>query len=497
VFVQQMVEHGAILFPLENGWEPMYKPPLFHWTALAIDRVAGVRNVTAYNLRLPSALYAIAAAILTAAFAGLMLDTGAGFIAGLTLAAAYQFVEQGRIGRVDMTLCFYEALALFAFASWHAPPPRGDETPEQTSSRDWLRYVCALALGLAVLAKGPAGAILPAAAIFIFLLMERRTLELWRLITPGPLMLGLAVASSWYLACFFDRRYGFLNRQLGSENFGRFLGALGAMAPWYYLKPLLLNSVPMSLLAPLAVIGALRTIRRATPNVAIAAAPSANRRPGRNPLGVWDSLRMMVLPPMDEVPTSAEIARTGRADAAARLMSIFYLVTLLFFTIAAYKRRAYLLPLWPPAAFLIGWWLTRLARVSAYGRTLRGAYAAACAALIVVNFFLLPWKEVRECGSDSFRTTAAEINRIVGPGEPLYFYDMPAEAAPLLFYLDRNAPPLTGKLGDALPGYVIIPAAQWRDRKNQALDLHPVYASASGAYRIILLHPGKTYVEAD
>src|SRR5208283_1415716 len=56
VFVQEMVEHGNV---------PMYKPPLFHWTAVAIDRLAGIRKVTAANLRLPSALYAIAGAVLT------------------------------------------------------------------------------------------------------------------------------------------------------------------------------------------------------------------------------------------------------------------------------------------------------------------------------------------------------------------------------------------------------------------------------------------------
>ncbi len=40
LFVQQMVEHGGGLFPLANGRDAMYKPPLFHWTALAIDRAA-------------------------------------------------------------------------------------------------------------------------------------------------------------------------------------------------------------------------------------------------------------------------------------------------------------------------------------------------------------------------------------------------------------------------------------------------------------------------
>src|SRR5271165_6800851 len=69
VFVQQMVEHGALLFPVENGNIPMYKPPLFHWTALAIARVFDINKVTAANLRLPSALYAIAGAFLTMFFA--------------------------------------------------------------------------------------------------------------------------------------------------------------------------------------------------------------------------------------------------------------------------------------------------------------------------------------------------------------------------------------------------------------------------------------------
>src|SRR5260221_5456359 len=69
VFVQQMVEHGHLLFPVENGDVPMFKPPLFHWTAVAIDRLAGIGKVTAANLRLLSALYAIVGALLMMFFA--------------------------------------------------------------------------------------------------------------------------------------------------------------------------------------------------------------------------------------------------------------------------------------------------------------------------------------------------------------------------------------------------------------------------------------------
>ena len=50
-----------------------------------------------------------------------------------------------------------------------------------------------------------------------------------------------------------------------ARTLGRFFGALGAMSPAYYLKPVLLNSAPLSLLVPFAVIAALRTYRRPAP----------------------------------------------------------------------------------------------------------------------------------------------------------------------------------------------------------------------------------------
>src|SRR5215831_5075467 len=73
VFVQQMVEHHELLFPIENGRQPMYKPPLFHWTAAAFDRLGGIDHVTVRGVRSVSAGYAIAGAILTMVAAAALL----------------------------------------------------------------------------------------------------------------------------------------------------------------------------------------------------------------------------------------------------------------------------------------------------------------------------------------------------------------------------------------------------------------------------------------
>jgi hypothetical protein len=143
---------------------------------------------------------------------------------------------------------------------------------------------------------------------------------------------------------------------------------------------------------------------------------------------------------------------------------------------------------------MIAWWLEALAHTYYTGRLVRGLVAIISAGLIVVNFFYLPLRAARECASGSFKLAAAEINRIVGRDEPLYSYGLDGEPAPLLFYLDRNAPPIEGKLGDAPPGYVIVPARVWAKHRDEALDLQPVFESSSGRERLMLLRHGQIYV---
>jgi len=450
LFVQQMVEHDEVLFPRGFSDQPMYKPPLFHWTALMVDRLAGVRKVTAASLRFPSALYATAGIILVVVFTASWLSSGtAGLLAGMLLLGAYQYVSQGRYGRVDMTLTFCEALTLLGFAWWwrrtQAPPPHA---PSRETA---LRYLFAAGLGLGVLAKGPVGALLPLLAIAIFIVVHRRWEVPRRLFSAGSVLLALAIACSWYLACLATRQMDFLHRQIGSENFGRFFGSLGSMAPWYYVQPLLLNSVPMSLIAPLAVGWALRRGREHAPQA------------------------------------RDEAAR----DEIAGLFAIFWLTTVLFFTLAAYKRRAYLLPLWPPTAALIAWWLTTCLPVAAR-RWAVGSTIAICALLASFNLIYLPRREIRTCGNDSFRPVALHVNRIVGAEEPLYIYGMDDPAA-LMFYLDRPATRLRGELGDAPPGYVLLPAPVWSRVRNHAPDLQPILGPVPGSPPLVLLRHGKIY----
>jgi len=473
VFVQQMVEHGQLMFPVENGNIPMYKPPLFHWTAVAIDRLAGVRKVTAANLRLPSAVYAIAGAVLIMIFAYEILGLDAAVLAGLALAGSYQYISQGRFGRVDMTLCFFETLSLFAFLRWLPRDATLFGREARLESNLPALYSLAAALGLGVLAKGPVGAILPGASIVIFMVAERRGRQILTMLDPGAIIIGGAIASSWYLACYFGGRFAFLNRQLDTENVGRFFGSLGAMAPWYYLKPVLLNSAPLSLLVPVAAIYALLSPIVTSSSAATDLNPTSPDGGGR----------------------VTESDAGGIARSSVRLFAIFYFATVIFFSIAAYKRRSYLLPVWPAAAVILAWWVVTIPP-PAYRRAAKWTFAALCAGLVVFNFIYIPRSEVRTCRDDSFRPAAAEIARVVAPADPLYLYGFQEEVAPLLFYLDRDAPTLDGRLDDAPPGFIIVPAQVWKKHESEALDFEPVLTSDHGNRQLVLIKRGKSYASS-
>jgi 4-amino-4-deoxy-L-arabinose transferase-like glycosyltransferase len=444
LFVQQMVEHGGGLFPVAASEGPMYKPPLFHWSALALDRLVGVRKVTAFNLRLPAALYGIAGLLLIVYLAYAISGPAAAPLAGLVLLASYQYIGQARFGRVDMTLTFCEALALASFIWWL----RASRASGAGGVAPW-RWLFALALGLGVLAKGPVGALLPLIAVGIFVAINGYWDRGRRLFSPASALLAFALGASWYIACYVGGRYGFLSRQIGTENFGRFFGKLGAMPPWYYVTPLLFNSGPLSVVAVVAVFAALIATRR-------------QHRTG-------DDFRLE----------------------AAQFLAIFWIVTVAFFTLAAYKRRTYLLPLWPADAMLITWWIESRAQLR---RAIKAGFIALCAILIAINLVVIPRQEAKTCGKGSFAVAAAQINRVVGTDEPLFVYGM-GDPAALLFYLDRSVTFIHGELGDSPPGYVIVPAATWQTEQRRAPGLEPILGPTPGEQPLILLRHGKAYAE--
>ena len=144
---------------------------------------------------------------------------------------------------------------------------------------------------------------------------------------------------------------------------------------------------------------------------------------------------------------------------------------------------------------MLAWWIVTVPP-PAYRRAAIWSFAALCAGLVVFNFIYIPRVEVQSCRDDSFRPAAEEIARVVAPGDPLYLYGFKEEVAPLLFYLDRDAPVLNGRLGDAPPGFIVMPAQVWKTHQSEALDFEPVLTSDHGNRHLVLVKRGKSYASS-
>jgi 4-amino-4-deoxy-L-arabinose transferase-like glycosyltransferase len=124
------------------------------------------------------------------------------------------------------------------------------------TSRGWFLLSYAV-FGGAMLAKGPIGVLLPGAVVFLFLLARRELRFLGRMSLGWGILIGLLVATPWYLAVSLRNpdfaRYFFIEL-----NFGSFLSEEGHHPEplHYYLPILLAGFFPWSFFLPAALVRA-------------------------------------------------------------------------------------------------------------------------------------------------------------------------------------------------------------------------------------------------
>jgi len=280
-----------------NGEAYTQKPPLYFWAAALAGVPAG--RVTELAARLPSALCGLATVWLVVGFGARAFGPRRGALAGALLLTAFEFAHRARRVQLDVMLTLLEWIALTAFWRLH----RG--------SRQQGRDLAVLhgALGLAVLAKGPVGVLVPLLAIAVFLAQERGWRELRSLLAPWALLLSLGPGLAWLAATLALAPTGTFEDAVISNLFGRFFAGTSHARPFsYYFFQFPLSFLPWSLLWPLVGTVALRQIF-------VPAADPERRR-------VW------------------------------RLLLTWVAVAFVFFSLSSGKRGLYLLPVFPAVALL-------------------------------------------------------------------------------------------------------------------------------------------------
>lgn len=444
---REMLERNDWVTPWWNGERFFDYPVWGYWMVVGSFRLFGISEWAA---RLPAAL--AASAVVLGGF-GLMLAwgepgeplrqrLGRGLLAAGVLATSPGWIGWGRVATTDMFLSSAITLALFSFLLAHRHLDR-------PAAARLGRIGFSVFSGIAVLAKGPVGLLLPGLVIVVFLSLTGQWPRWWR---PGALLamalLFAGVCLPWYVAATQANGSVFVDGFLGFSNIQRFTNVLYRHPgpPWFYLPWVVVLLLPWSLFLPPA-LASLRFWR-------------------------WCSWRRASSDPALELQL---------------FLLVWLVVIVAFFSAAATKLPGYILPALPAGSLLVAlWWRPLPPLTPPAGRlpAIWGGLDALLLALLAVAAAIAPRWAATDPAHPGF---AAALS---GSGLPVRLsLLLAASAVALLVLLVQRrgslrawlwVPNLAGFL--AILALVIAPLAPLLDRERQ-LPIRSLARSAREAAR--------------
>ena len=319
---REMFASGDWVMPRFDAFKFYDKPPLQYWATALTYHAFGVQHWTA---RLWSALTGLLSVLAVWYAAHRVWDPRRGRLAALVCVSLFLVVAAGHINSLDMGVAAFLTVALATFLiAEHGC----DSTASQ---RRWMLATWA-AMALAVMSKGLIGVVLPGATLFVYMVWQRDWNLLRRLqLIPGLAIL-LALTVPWFVL-LARRDDQFLSFFFIHEHFGRFLSKVANRNQpfWYYLPIVIAGLLP------------------------------------------WTAFLSVTL-------RNASRQATREKQGAMRLVLIWTVVVLLFFSLSGAKLPLYVLPLFPAFAWLVASAITQLESMAIARRVLPIAILAAIGA---------------------------------------------------------------------------------------------------------------------
>lgn len=308
---REMLDTGEYITTLLNYDVRFTKPPLSIWLMALSYKVFGINEFAA---RFPGALSAVLLVAATYLFLARFLNRRCAFFASMILITSPMCIGVARMAITDMPLTLFMSVGFFSlFAAFE-------------SKRKSLVCLGYFLIGLAVMTKGPVGALLP---VMILAAYHTLTGTVRDAIKFFDIRLGLiiiaAIAVPWFAVEIYVTKGAYFKEFILRENFGRFTSLVDSHkgAWWYHLAAMFGGFFPWSVFLPQTIVLSL-----------LAATGKIRQR----------SIAQADYPGPDQEQT-------------LKKMRIFFLcwlfIPLIFFSISVSKLFTYTLPAFPALAALV------------------------------------------------------------------------------------------------------------------------------------------------
>lgn len=245
---REMEQSGNMMVPLRSGEEYTHKPPLMFWLMRAGTLLTG-GEYNGVSARFPTFLGAVlslwAVTRLCLLWFGPQTAPSIAWRAFLILSTSSLFWLKAGTGQIDMLLLGLEMTALYFLF-------KADEAPA-----GWLRPAAFLLMGLAVLAKGPVGLLVPVGIYIAVNAVSRQAGRLKTMFWLWGIPLALLPPVCWLLAAkAAGASPEFFNELLFAQNIGRATGQFGGHTKpvYYYFQYMLVDFLPWIFFIPASIL---------------------------------------------------------------------------------------------------------------------------------------------------------------------------------------------------------------------------------------------------
>ena len=238
----EMAQSGNDFIPQRNGEFYAHKPPLMFWLIQASTIFTG-GEYNGIAGRLPTLLGVILALWAFGKISAMWYDRETAWWAMFILSTSFLFWHKAGTGQIDMLLLGLELCALyFLFQNDVSPTP-------------WYGPAAFTFMGLAILAKGPVGLVVPCGIYLAANALSGQARIILKKQWVWGIPLALAFPLIWLLlAKISGAPDAYFNELLFDQNLGRVQGNFGGHYKpfYYYIKYLLLDFMPWTFFMPLA-----------------------------------------------------------------------------------------------------------------------------------------------------------------------------------------------------------------------------------------------------